>query len=216
MYLISIHFTESGNWTSDWLRHLTRIIQVSWNVAPDQWSLASTLLTTVLVFPKRKDWKIQGDILKPPKVWQILKCSAHEYSSFFFFFYFRLPGCGQNGQWWLRVSASSNRGPKGKCYLIIQARLASGGHQEPIIGLSPGKGKFDFIQLKSHLDMRCGIYLCVWDLAWAVEIPGPHWKTKLTSWLCCWVAVWHRAGYLSSQRPSFLALEMGSLLKLLG
>lgn len=59
---------------------------MSWNVAPDQWSLASTLLTTVLVFSKRKDWKIHGDILKLPKVWQILKCSAHEYSSFFFFF----------------------------------------------------------------------------------------------------------------------------------
>ena len=58
---------------------------MSWHVAPDQWSLASTLLTTVLVFSKRKDWKIQGDILKPPKVWQILKCSAPEYSSIFFF-----------------------------------------------------------------------------------------------------------------------------------
>ena len=55
-----------------------------------------------------------------------------------------------------------------------QARLASEGHQEPIIGPSPGKGKFDFIQLKSHLDMRCGIYLCVWDSAWAVEVSGPH------------------------------------------
>ena len=59
---------------------------MSWTVAPDQWSLVSTLLTTVLVFSKRKDWKIQGDILKPPKVWQILKCSAHEYSGFVFFF----------------------------------------------------------------------------------------------------------------------------------
>lgn len=68
---------------------------MSWHVAPDQWSLASTLLTTVLVFSKRKDWKIQGDILKPPKVWQILKCSAPEYSSIFFFFKSEYWGVGR-------------------------------------------------------------------------------------------------------------------------
>ena len=66
---------------------LDRILPVSWDVAPDDGSLAPSLLTTVLVFSKRKDWKIQRDILKPPKIWQILKCSAHEYLSFFFFFF---------------------------------------------------------------------------------------------------------------------------------
>lgn len=68
------------------------------------------------------------------------------------------------------------RTQRGFCYWIVQVRPASEGHQEHITGPGPGKGKPDFLQLKSHLDISCGVYLPVWDSAWAVEElrRGPH------------------------------------------
>lgn len=51
--------------------------------------------------------------------------------------------------------------PEGENYLVVQVRLASGGHPECITGRGPGNGKIDFIQLKSYLDVSGDLSPCL-------------------------------------------------------
>lgn len=61
---------------------------------PRPWVPEPMLLAAVPSISERREWNIQGDVLKPHKAWQILKCSAHEYSSLLFVFFFKSEGWG--------------------------------------------------------------------------------------------------------------------------